>query len=805
MNSIMPIQPSHLRKKGFPIRLFAAAFVIGLLATVFSGWQLWQMHDRFDETSAKHIDIEMDIGRIMLFDEVLTMSARMAAATGDFSYEKRYDEFDPQLTAYINDLRADLPQVEIAQFIGETDKANLALVKMERQAFALAHQGRLHEATALLAGDEYLRIKKVYAGGMEKTVNAAKGLIGKETRHLHSLSLRLEAASAIGIMVLLAVWFFAAKSARSWATERREAEDALQKAHDGLEVQVEQRTADLLDANEQLQREISERKDAEAKIHRLNQLYAALSQCNQAIVRCTDQETLFRQICRDAVQFGSFKMVWIGLVDGVSRMVNPVASCGDGVEYLEGIRILADADSPFGRGPTGTSIRENRPFWCQDFMNNPLTAPWHENGARFGWGSSASLPLHRNGVAVGAFTLYSGEANAFDEDARKLLVEMATDISFALGNFAREAERKQAIKLLEENEQHFRAVTESANDAIITADGAGNVMGWNVAAERLFGYTEAEMIGQSLAVLMPERFRSLHSAGLARVAAGGAPHVIGKTVELAGLRKDGSEFPLELSLAQWQAADGQFFTGIIRDITERKQAEKSLGDQLAEIQRARLEWQAVFDSISHPIFLHDGEFRITRANTAYAEAAGMDVGDVIGQFYWKVFPRSEGPMASCTRTQHSHKEESEEFRVDGKIYHSHTFFAEYIPGEQYSVHILEDITERKQAEAALLELTENLEKIVVARTADLDKARLDAEQANRAKSDFLATMSHEIRTPMNGVVGMIDVLQQSSLTGPQMEMANIIHDSAYSLLAIINDILDFSKIEAGKLQIENIP
>ncbi|MDO8812861.1 MAG: ATP-binding protein, partial [Gallionella sp.] len=797
MNSIMPIQQRPSSKKGFPLRLFAAAFVIGLLATVFSGWQLWQMHNRFDEMSAKHIDIEKDIGRIMLFDEVLTMSARMAAATGDFSYEKRYDEFDPQLTAYINDLRADLPQAEIAQFIGETDKANLALVEMERQAFALAHQGRLHEATALLTGDEYLRLKKVYAGGMEKTVNAAKGLIEKETRHLHSLSLRLAAASAIGIMVLLAVWFFAAKSARSWATERREAEEALQKAHDGLEIQVEQRTADLLGANKQLEHEISERKVAEAKIQRLNQLYAALSQCNQAIVRCTNQDVLFPQICRDAVRFGGFKMAWIGLVGEVDKQVISVASYGDGVEYLEGIRISVDENSPFGRGPTGTSIRENRPFWCQDFMDNPVTAPWHGNGARFGWGSSASLPLHRSGVAIGALTLYSGTVNAFDEDARKLLVEMATDISFALDNFAREAERKQAEELL--------------------------------------------------------------------------------------------------------------------------------GAMFAETKRARLEWQAVFDSIGHPIFLHDGEFRVTRANMAYVKAAGMDIGDVIGQFYWDVFPRGKEPMASCIQAQHSHKEESEEIRIDGKVYRSHAFFAEHLPGEQYSVHILEDITERKLAEQALheneeifnrfmefspiyvffkdeniralrlsknfekmlgkpmtellgknmdelfpsglaksmvsddmkvlregkevtveeeldgrlystikfpifiegkprflagytiditerkrnedalLELNENLESLVAKRTIDLEQAKNEAEQANRAKSDFLATMSHEIRTPMNGVVGMIDVLQQSSLTGPQMEMANIIHDSAYSLLAIINDILDFSKIEAGKLQIESVP
>ncbi|MDO8262895.1 MAG: PAS domain S-box protein [Gallionella sp.] len=139
---------------------------------------------------------------------------------------------------------------------------------------------------------------------------------------------------------------------------------------------------------------------------------------------------------------------------------------------------------------------------------------------------------------------------------------------------------------LEGRERHFRALTESANDAIITGAGAGagagNIVGWNAAAERLFGYSEAEINGQSLTVLMPERFRNLHREGLARMVAGGVPHIIGKTVELAGLRKDGSEFPLELSLSQWQAADGQFFTAIIRDITKRKQAEETLRENQAE-------------------------------------------------------------------------------------------------------------------------------------------------------------------------------------------------------------------------------
>ena len=234
MNNIMPIRQRHSSKQGFPLRLFAAAFAVSLLITILSGWQSWQLHDRFEEMSRKHIALTGDVGRIMLLDEVLTMSARMAAATGDFSYEKRYDQFDPQLTAVINAARVILPQAEIALFVGETDEANNALVTMERQAFALAHQGKRQEAMALLTGAEYMRLKKVYAGGMEKTVNAATRLIEKDIQHLHILSIWFAVASVAGTLLLLATWFFAIRSARNWAAERKIAEDALRKAQDEL-------------------------------------------------------------------------------------------------------------------------------------------------------------------------------------------------------------------------------------------------------------------------------------------------------------------------------------------------------------------------------------------------------------------------------------------------------------------------------------------------------------------------------------------------------------------------------------------
>ncbi len=116
-----------------------------------------------------------------------------------------------------------------------------------------------------------------------------------------------------------------------------------------------------------------------------------------------------------------------------------------------------------------------------------------------------------------------------------------------------------------------------------------------------------------------------------------------------------------------------------------------------------------------------------------------------------------------------------------------------------------DITKRKAAEDALMRLNEELEVRVSMRTQDLEEARKEAEGANRAKANFLATMTHELRTPLNGVIGMLDVLKQTTLEGHQIEMLDLMGESSLSLLSIVDDILDFSKIEAGRLGIESLP
>lgn len=135
-------------------------------------------------------------------------------------------------------------------------------------------------------------------------------------------------------------------------------------------------------------------------------------------------------------------------------------------------------------------------------------------------------------------------------------------------------QHKKADEALMETELRFKSVTESANEAIVVADGSDTIVSWNKGAQNIFSYTQEEVLGKKLTIIIPERYREAHENGFANVLKAGNSSVLGKTLEFAGLRKDGSEFPLELSLASWKTGKGVFFSGIMRDITIRKRIEE---------------------------------------------------------------------------------------------------------------------------------------------------------------------------------------------------------------------------------------
>jgi len=135
------------------------------------------------------------------------------------------------------------------------------------------------------------------------------------------------------------------------------------------------------------------------------------------------------------------------------------------------------------------------------------------------------------------------------------------------------AKEKEHAQLIEKVEARFRYLADSSSDAVIIADSTGHLIAWNRGAERIFGYTEKEAVGKSITEMMPDKYRTSHVAGLQRYLSTGQSRVIGKTVELEGLRKTGLIFPVELSIATWQEGQEKLFGAIVRDITDRKKLE----------------------------------------------------------------------------------------------------------------------------------------------------------------------------------------------------------------------------------------
>ncbi len=334
-------------------------------------------------------------------------------------------------------------------------------------------------------------------------------------------------------------------------------------------------------------RDITDSCAAAAKIQRLTRFYAALSQCNRAIVDSASQDDLFRQVCRIAVASGGMKMAWIGLVDGASQRVEPAASYGEGLAFLEDAEISVAANAPAGRGLTGATIRENRPFWCQDYLNDPLTEPWHEDGVRYGWAAMAALPLHRGGSAIGALIVYSGETDAFDQPVRELLLEMADDISHALDNLTREAEREERERLL----RTLSRAVEQSPVSIVIADLDGNIQYVNPKFAQATGYHSDEAIGRNPRILKSgemsaEAYRELW-----------ATITSGKTWrgEFHNRRKDGSLFWEHASISAILDEQGEptNFVAVKEDVTEHKAVEEEIqhlafSDTLTQLPNRRM-------------------------------------------------------------------------------------------------------------------------------------------------------------------------------------------------------------------------
>lgn len=319
----------------------------------------------------------------------------------------------------------------------------------------------------------------------------------------------------------------------------------------------------------------------------------------------------------------------------------------------------------------------------------------------------------------------------------------------------------------------FKEFFESAPDAFVVIDSSGKIISVNTQAEKLFGYTRAELIGQLNEVLMPERFRSRHVALRQSYSEKPQARPMGIGKELCALRKDNSEIPVEISLSPIKTENGLVVFSAIRDLSNRKKLENDLSEALKE---RDLFFHSSLDLLC--IAKPDGYFAMV--NPAFCHIAGYTNEEILSR-----------PFISL-----AHPEDV------SKIMHAIDNVSAGIPILDFESRLVPKEGSYRWISWKVVLVKNHF----YASGRDITDKKLyeDSLRANKMKSQFLANMSHELRTPLNSVIGFSEFLvdeKPGQLNPKQKEYLLDILSSGQHLLQLINDILDLSKVEAGKMQL----
>lgn len=214
-------------------------------------------------------------------------------------------------------------------------------------------------------------------------------------------------------------------------------------------------------------RDLSSFHETEARILAQSRLYAVMSAATRAIMCANSIKEVFDVVCHACVVYGHLRMAWIGLVDAGGERLVPHASFGEGLGYLDGLAVPVDDASPLGRGPVAVAYREHRVYVCNDFTEDPATAPWHQRAAFHGFRASIAVPLRRGGRVVGTLAAYAADRDRFDDDAVALMQDLADSVSFAMDNFDRSERR-----------MHAEAALRLSKTRLLEAQAIGNIGDW---------------------------------------------------------------------------------------------------------------------------------------------------------------------------------------------------------------------------------------------------------------------------------------------------------------------------------------
>ena len=369
--------------------------------------------------------------------------------------------------------------------------------------------------------------------------------------------------------------------------------------------------------------DITESKQYELNILRLTKLYAALSECNAAVIHCTNESELLKRLCEVVVDLSGVAMAWVGLTKPSGQII-PVASHGSNLEYLDNINVTIDANESHGRGPTGTAVRENRAIWIDDFKTSSITTPWKHRGSPYGWLSSAALPICRSGQPVGALSLYSKETGGWhNEQTRDLLEKMVSAISFALDKFVAAESARSSQATLADSEERFRTMVEQsiAGTFIIQHD---TLIYVNPRLEQILGYPVGDgLTGQPPLSIVADKDRNMAAQQLRRLLDNDAQNT---SFTFSAVRRDGSITEVGVSLARAQYQQLPALIGLMQDISDRKVAEEQISRYAKQLEQAFMQMVTLATTLSEmrDAYTAGHEKRVAEIAVAIGAEMGLD-------------------------------------------------------------------------------------------------------------------------------------------------------------------------------------
>jgi len=484
----------------------------------------------------------------------------------------------------------------------------------------------------------------------------------------------------------------------------------------------------ILDTNN----DITERKQVEEALHRSNRELRAISNCNQILLRATDEQSLLEQICRIICDEADYRPVWVSYIEhDEAKSVRPVAWAGTERTYLDQARISWSEDTERGRGPTGIAIRSGKSCCVQDFATEDRVAPWRDLLLPSGFRSAIALPLKDEHANVfGALTMHSDRPNAFTPDEVHLLEELAGDLAFGIVTLRSRAAREPA----EQEIALLGFALDNVHEAALLIDEQGRFHYVNEEACRALGYSRADLLDMAVPDIdlevRAERWLEL------------------KTRRPLSFKsryrtRDGRIFPVEVSENYFEYGGKAYCLALVRDITEAKRTEEALKRieaYLAEAQRLSHTGSWAFDVAGHEyIYLSDECVRMFGLDPK----APLPTREAIFRL---IHPNdSERVNRDFRKSVDERVDTSSEFRIalpKGTMKHIQTTRhpVSNDAGEVFEVvGTVVDITERKRGE-------EERERL---RQLEADLAHM-----NRVSmmGELAASIAHEVNQPLAGVV-----------------------------------------------------